>query len=126
MIKVLKTGNYKLIETKDQTKLLLLDRKQIFAWVNIKKIGEILVTSHKTHKADTILSVGKYRLYDVKDERKLSDQIHLELSAGEGVWQGYLLPTGLPLNKKKRSRIIPTNEVITKSSGVCECDQCEE
>lgn len=116
MIKVLKTGNYKLIETKDQTKILILDGKKTFAWVNIKAIGEILVTSHKTHKADAILTVGKFRLYDVTDEPKLSDQLHLELSVGEGVWQGYLLPTGLPTNKKKRNRIIPTVEVITKST----------
>lgn len=125
MIKVVKTGSYKLIETKDQTKILLLDRKDTFAWINIKKFGEILVTSHKTHKADTILTVGKYRLYNVENVPKLSDQMHLELSVGEGLWQGYLLPTGLPVDKKKRSRIIPTNEVITKASGVCECDQCE-
>lgn len=113
----MKTGTYSLIETKDQTKILVLDRKTTFAWVNVKEIGEILVTSHKTHKADTILAMGKYRLYDVENEPKLSDQLHLELSVGEGLWQGYLLPTGLPKGKKIRNRIIPTLEVITKSTG---------
>lgn len=117
MITVLKTGNYKLIETKDQTKILILDEKKTFAWVNIKEIGEILVTSHKTHKVDTVLAVGKYRLYDVKDEPMLVDQIHLELSVGEGTWQGYLLPTGLPTDTNIRNRIIPTGEVITVVSG---------
>jgi hypothetical protein len=34
---------------------------------------------------------------------------------GKGTWQGYLLPTGLPDDKKKRNRIIPTDEVITKT-----------
>jgi hypothetical protein len=87
MIKVVKTGSYKLIETKEQTKILILDAKDTFAWVNLEGIGEILVTSHKTHKADTVLSVGHYRLYDVEDEPKLSDQLHLELSVGEGIWQ---------------------------------------
>lgn len=116
MIQVLKTGNYTLIETKEQTKILTFDSKDTFAWVNIKEIGEILVASHKTHRADAILAVGKYRLYGVEDEPKLSDQLHLELSVGEGVWQGYLLPTGLPKGKKIRKRIIPTREVITKAT----------
>lgn len=115
MITVVKTGSFILTETKDQTKILTLDNKHTFAWVNVKNIGEILVASHKDHIADAILSVGNYRMYDVKDEPLLSDQLHLELAVGNGVWQGYLLPTGLPKGKKLRNRIIPTKEVITKS-----------
>lgn len=116
MIKVVKYGRYKMFETKDQTKILMLNIRDTYAWLNVKTIGEILVSSHKTHAADAILAVGSYRIYDVKDEKKLSDQLHLELSVGEGVWQGYLLPTGLPAGTKKRNRIIPTQEVITKSA----------
>lgn len=115
MIQVIKTGGYTLIETKDQTKILILDGKDTFAWINVEEIGEILVASHKRHQADAVLAVGKYRLYDVEGEPKLSDQLHLELSVGGGLWQGYLLPTGLPKGKKKRNRVIPTREVITKA-----------
>lgn len=115
MIKVLRSGTYELLETKAQTKILILDTKKTFAWVNIRTIGEILVTSHKVHKTDTTLAVGTYRLYNVENEPKLSDQIHLELALGQGLWQGYLLPTGLPTKTDKRNRIIPTHEVITKS-----------
>ena len=84
------------------------------------------MTSHKTHKADTVLSGGNYRLYDVDNEPKLSDQLHLELSTGNGSWQGYLLPTGLPTDTDKRNRIIPTGEVITKTTCNCECGHCDE
>lgn len=115
MIKLVQEGQYKLIETKGQTKILLLGRK-IFAWVNAEEIGKILVTSHKSHKVDHILSTGKYRIYEVKEEPKLTDLVHLELLVGDGIWQGYLLPTGLPNEEKKRNRIIPTNETITKST----------
>lgn len=117
MIQVQKTGHYKLIETKGQTKILILDGTETYAWIDVAGIGEILVASHKTHKTDAILAIGKYRLYDVKDEPELSDQLHLELSVGEGIWQGYLLLTGLPIGAKKRNRIIPTNEVITKTTS---------
>lgn len=84
--------------------------------MNAIDIGEILVTSHKKHKTDAILAIGKYRLYEVKDEPNLTDLHHLELYVGDNTWQGYLLTTGLPNEKKRRSRIIPTDEIITKST----------
>ena len=115
MIQLIQGGHYKLIESKSQTKVLTLDGEQVLAWINANDIGEILIASHKKHAIDCILSVGKYRLYNVKDEPNLTDLLHLELHVGNGTWQGYLLPTGLPEGKKKRNRIIPTTEVITKA-----------
>jgi hypothetical protein len=112
MITLQKSGVYKLIETKRHTKVLYLD-KDIFAWIEPPTIGEILVTSHKTHKTDCVLSLGTYNIYDVVDEPLLSDQIHIELEVGKGFWQGYLLLSGLPDSKKTKGRIIPTKEVIT-------------
>lgn len=116
MIKLYQQGSYQLIETKGQTKVLILDDSETFAWINAADIGEILVTSHKKHKTDCVLALGKYRLYEVKNEPKLTDLDHLELLVGEGKWQGYLLPTGLPNDEKKRNRIIPTEEIVTKST----------
>lgn len=115
MIKLLKQGRYKLIETRGQTKILTLDT-ETFAWVNAEGIGEILVTSNKDHVTDSILAIGKYRLYTIKDEARLTDLEHLELFVGDGKWQGYLLTTGLPNETNHRKRIIPTHEVITKMS----------
>lgn len=116
MIQLLQSGKYSLIETKSQTKILTLDNKKTFAWINAEEIGEILVASHKSHRTDNILAIGNYRLYNIKDEPNLTDLIHLELLVGDGIWQGYLLTTGLPKGKKKRNRIIPTKEIITKST----------
>lgn len=114
MIKVLQQGSYQLLESKRQTKLLTLDKKT-YAWVQARDIGEILVASSKKHETDTTFAVGSYRLYDVKDEPDLTDLQHLELCVGDNTWQGYLLTTGLPNEKNKRNRIIPTGELITKS-----------
>lgn len=114
MIKLVREGAYRLIETKGQTKVLTLGRGT-FAWVYAEGIGEILVTSHRAHKEDHVLATGEYRLYEVQDEPNLTDLEHLELSVGGGAWQGYLLLTGLPSEKNKRSRIIPTKEIIAGS-----------
>lgn len=116
MIKLKKEGTYTLIETQGQTKILTLDGKQVFAWVYAADIGEILVSSHKKHKTDHVLAIGRYRMYEVKSEPKLTDLTHLELFVGEGIWQGYLLLTGLPTTKTVRNRIIPTKEIITKTT----------
>lgn len=114
MIKTIQKGEYTLIETKDQVKILTLDGKKSFAWINAQGIGGLLVVSHTSHKADQILAIGKYRMYEVKDEPHITDLIHLELMVGEGKWQGYLLLTGLPSGAKKRNRIVSTHELITQ------------
>lgn len=110
MITLQQSGEHKLIETKKNTKVLYLD-DTAYAWVE-PAIGELLVSTHKAHKADCVLSVGDYYLFDVTDEPELSDNQHLELQVGRDTWQGYLLLTGLPTDDKKRVRIIPTTEVI--------------
>ncbi len=115
MIKIIQEGSYVLIETHGHTRILKLDGKDSFVWIHAKPIGEILVESHKPHQTDHYLAVGKYRIYEVDNEPEFTDLVHLELLVGEGIWQGYLLPTGLPTKKKKRNRIIPTGEIITKS-----------
>ena len=113
MIKLIEQGSYTLIETKRQVKILSLE-KSVFVWLSAGEIGEILVASHNPHKTDHVLALGRYRIYEVKDEPEITDLIHLELLVGGGTWQGYLLLTGLP-NGKRRSRIVPTKEIITKS-----------
>ena len=112
MIKLLKLGKYKLIETKNNTKVLILDEKDEFAWINAEGIGEILVTIHEREKTDSVLSIGDYHLFDVKDEENLIDLPHLQLEVGDDQWQGYLLTNGLPNEKEKRHRIIPTDEIV--------------
>ena len=102
-----------MIETRNDVKILKLDKKT-YVWIFTKSIGEILVATHRGHRTDQKLVKGEYRIYDVKDEPMLVDQLHLELAIGEGDWQGYLLPTGFPKDRKTRTRIIPTNERITK------------
>jgi hypothetical protein len=115
MIKLVQEGRYELIGTQHHIRMLVLQGLKVFAWIYAEGIGELLVTSRKSHKVDHILATGRYRLYEVKDVPKLTDLVHLELHVGNGIWQGYLLPTGLPNDKKKRNRIISTHEIITKS-----------
>ncbi len=112
MISLFKSGEYTLLETKADTKVLHLNGLT-YAWVNAKGIGEILVTTHRQHQTDAVLSIGEFKMYEVHDEPGVTDLIHLELNVGNGVWQSYLLLTGLPNDSKKRARIIPTRNYIT-------------
>lgn len=113
MIDLISAGEYSLLETKDNTKILKLARfHHDFAWVMAKNIGELLVTTHKEHPIDSVLCCGEYKLYKVSSEPNLVDNWHLELDVGRGKKQGYLLLTGLPDDNKVRGRIIPTKELI--------------
>ncbi len=114
MIKLLQKGDYRLIETRGQVKILYLD-DQVYAWIYAHDSGEILVATHVPHRADHVLATGRFRRYDVDSEPKYSDNQHLELLVGNGQWQGYLLLTGLPTESKTRSRIVPTHEVISQT-----------
>lgn len=116
MISLLQQGKYSLIETKHDTKILFLDNRA-YALIHLPTIGDIMVSSRVQHKTDCVLSAGLYKIYQVSNEPELSDHIHLELQVGEGLWQGYLLLTGLPNQLKKRGRIIPTHEVVTLPKG---------
>jgi hypothetical protein len=114
MIKLLKEGRYRLSETKHPIKILVLD-DSLFAWEMAEQIGELLITTAQNHPIDSVLSRGPYRLYEVEKEAALTNFEHLELFAGDGHWQGYLLLSGLPTEEGNRHRIIATNELITKS-----------
>jgi hypothetical protein len=114
MIKVLENGVYKLIETKRQIKVLYLGDKT-YVWLYIPGIGHILEITHTAHSSDHVLAWGEYRLYEVKNDARFSDQMHLELCVGKGQWQGYLLLSGLPTNTKKKGRMVATQEVISFS-----------
>lgn len=116
MIRLLSQGKYLLSETFDHTKILSLDEKNRYAWIKAGDIGEILIFSAKKFNPAYLTATGPYRLYEVIDEPKLTDLVHLELFVGGGIWQGYILPTGLPTEKDKRNRIVSTREIITKTT----------
>lgn len=116
MIRLLEQGDYLLTGTAGSVKMLRLSDIGVYAWIYAAGIGEILVASGKNPTGHT-LAIGKYRIYEVKDEDKLTDTVHLELFVGEGNWQAYLLITGLPKGEHKRVRIVPTAEIITRSKS---------
>lgn len=115
MITIIDSGSYGLSETKHGIKLLKL-RAKTYAWITAPHIGELLVHITFPHVAQEELSVGSYRLYTVRDEPHLSDQLHLELEIGHGQWQGYVLPVGFPTAHNTRRRIIATHEIITHNA----------
>ena len=112
MIKLIEKGSYKLIITKDHNRILYLG-SQGYLWTYAKNIGELLSFSKHPHAQEYLLAEGKYNLYKVKNEPKFVDLPHLELSVGKNKWQGYLLLTSLPTKNKIRSRIVPSEEVIS-------------
>jgi len=113
MISLRTIGAHRLVQTKKRhTKVLHLEDKA-YAWIDFENIGEILVAARNDHSVECELSVGEYRIYEVEGEPSLHDNLHLELQVGRNRWQGYLLLTGLPDKHRTRTRIIPTNEVIT-------------
>ncbi len=116
MIKTITKGNYKLVCAKDGERILYL-KDQAYLWSHAKGIGELLAFSRRTREISHTIVEGNFRIYNVKREPELVDLKHLELSVGNGRWQGYLLLTGLPTSSKVRSRIVPTDEIISETKS---------
>jgi hypothetical protein len=112
MISTIASGLYTLGQSHHGVKLLQL-HGETFAWVTVPRIGGLLVHTTQPHVLHERLSRGRYRLYNVVDEPRFSDQLHLELEYGTNAWQGYVLPSGLPTRHVTRRRIVPTQELIT-------------
>lgn len=114
MLQVTGSGTYKLIETKDNIKILFIDDKNAYSWKNANCSGDLVYLKLDTDKICCFLSVGNWRLYEIKDEPGLTNGNHFELNVGKGKWQGYLLPKGFPTPLNKRAHISQTSEIITK------------
>jgi hypothetical protein len=116
MIRLTGNGSYRLGETKEASRFLTLDSygdNCTYAWEWIDGI-QFRLTDKEPVDTGYTLAAGKYRLYEVRDEPGLANQLHLELSAGDGIWQGYLLPEGLPVDQNAK-KVLPIDEAITKS-----------
>ncbi|HIA91706.1 TPA: hypothetical protein EYO12_01140 [Candidatus Saccharibacteria bacterium] len=111
MINQIDSGSYVLGESKNHTKILTLN-DQSYAWILMPGVGDILSFLSEQKTPYATLSTGNFKLYDIQDEPELVDLQHLELQTGMDSWQGFLLLTGLPNKVKKRSRIIPTKELV--------------
>ena len=118
MIKLIGHGTYNLVELRDGVKFFQLINEAgktfSYTWLNTADIGAIVLAVHNPGNTGASLAAGKYRLYNVKEEEGLLNARHLELHAGDGVWQGYVLPKGLPTKTINRKKIIPTQELITR------------
>lgn len=115
MIKLLQSGGYKLLETKDNITVLHLDNKNAYVWKNVETKGDLQYIKFNPEKICCFLALGNYRLYEVKDETNLTSGNHFELYVGKSKWQGYILPNGLPHTITAKKPIKQTPEIITKA-----------
>lgn len=112
MITVIDRGSYCLLENKKQGKMLIFDGKKSYSIKDYGSLKKIYFNPLRNVKNDCLLCMGNFRLYKVSNEEHLSSNFHLELNIGQGQWQGYLLPKGLPKNRTI-NKIIPTQELIS-------------
>lgn len=114
MIQLVESSSYKLVETKNNLKALILDTIPGYLWTNVGCDGSLDYTKLDTSQICCILSANNYRLYEVANEPNLKNGLHLELYVGKRKWQAYLLTKGFPTPKNKKRPISKIDEVITK------------
>lgn len=111
-VDVRQRGLYELFETTHQHRILTLDRKQWYAWVE-GQAGEILVHSDSDHKKDHTLCKGHYYVVAFDGDPKFKDMPHLFLEDG-GQYREVMIPNGLPTDKDYQKKVVDTGNTLSK------------
>jgi hypothetical protein len=111
-VKVQAQGQCELFETTHQHRILVLDHKQWFAWVQGQQ-GEILVRSDADHQKDHTIQEGQFYLVDFEHDPTYRDVPHLFLQEG-GRYEEVMLPNGLPTEKDYQKKLIKTDNTLAK------------
>jgi hypothetical protein len=111
-VDVRQQGRYELFETTHHHRILSLDRKRWYAWVE-GQAGEILVRSDSDHKKARTLSKGRYHFVMFDDDPKFKDMPHLFLEDG-GRYRELMVPNGLPNDRDYQKKVVDTGSTLSK------------
>jgi len=111
-VRVQAQGHYELFETTHQHRILVLDHKQWFAWVQGQQ-GEILVRSDADHQKDRTTQTGQFYLLDFEDDPTYKDMPHLFLQKGDR-YEEVMLPNGLPTEEDHQKRLVKTDHTLPR------------
>ena len=112
-VKVQQHGQYELFETTHQHRILVLNNKQWFAWVQGQQ-GEILVHSDADHKKDHTIQKGQFYFVDFEHDPTYKDMPHLFLQKGDH-FEEVMLPNGLPVEEDHQKKLVKTDHTLPKN-----------
>ncbi len=106
-------GDYELFETTHGHRILVLNGKQWYAWVEGQK-GKILVLSDSDHEKDHTVQEGQFFLTEFQNDSKFQNsQPHLFLQKGDH-FQEVIVPNWLPTENDNQKKIVVTDETVAK------------
>ena len=105
-------GNYELFETTHGHRILVLDGKRWYAWVEGQR-GELLVLSDSDHEKDHTVQEGQFYLADFEDDPKFQDNPHLFLQKGDH-FEELIVPSGLPDDSDNQKKAASTNGTVAR------------
>jgi hypothetical protein len=111
-VKVQEQGHYELFNTTHQHRILVLNDKQWFAWVQGQQ-GEILVHSDADHQKQHTLQTGQFYLVDFEDDPTYKDMPHLFLQTND-CYDEVMLPNGLPTEQDHQKKVVKTDHRLPK------------
>jgi Protein of unknown function (DUF2795) len=111
-VQVQEQGHYELFATTHQHRILVLNNKQWFAWVEGQQ-GEILIHSDADHQKDHMIQEGQFYLVDFEHDPTYKDMPHLFLQKGDR-FEEVMLPNGLPTQKDHQKKLVKTDNTLPK------------
>lgn len=111
-VKIRDEGNYELFETTHDNRILALNDKRWFAWVE-GQAGELLVQSDSDHKKKRTVQKGRFYAVDFQDDPKYKDMPHLFLEK-DGKYQEAVIPNGLPTGSDHQKKVVMTGDSLER------------
>jgi hypothetical protein len=111
-VKVQEQGHYELFDTTHQHRILVLNDKLWFAWVQGQQ-GEILVLSDADHQKQHTLQTGQFYLVDFEDDPTYKDMPHLFLQTDDR-YEEVMVPNGLPTEQDHQKKVVKTEHHLPK------------
>jgi hypothetical protein len=111
-VKVKDKGHYKLFETTHGHRILVLNNKRWFAWIEGQQ-GEILAHSDSDHQKDHTIQKGEFYLVDFENDPKYKGMPHLFLQK-EDHFEELVLPNGLPTEEDHQKKLVTTDETVPR------------
>lgn len=87
-------GHYRLLETRERNRLLVLNDDRRFVWVN-GSAGELLIHAGAHRADDRVVAEGRFLVVAFEQDRRFDDGMHLFLREGDR-YRAVRLDEGLP------------------------------
>lgn len=112
-INVKRKGSYELVQTDEDYKILVLDGKESYDWLEYPH-GEYLALSTAGYQRENTVAQGDYVVMSARHESGWENDVdYLGLNEDGERYHMYKIPFGLPTDERQKKRLLDFNQYMS-------------